>query len=67
MFTVLLNDDQDVKAGLSGRMRSRYTRLGAGDKVPVERSSSDRTRGRIVDRDRGEGDGDPGAPQRVLV
>lgn len=65
MFTIRLTDGRDVSASLSGKLRTYYTRLTAGDRVHVELSPLDQTRGRIVDRD-GEAGEDPGAAQRVL-
>ncbi len=64
MFTVRLTDGRDVSASLSGQLRTYHTRLTAGDRVEVQLSPYDQGRGRIVARDRSEGD-DPGAAQRV--
>lgn len=65
MFTVHLTDGRDVSASLSGKLRTYHTRLSEGDRVQVQLSPYDQRQGRIVARDRSEGD-DPGAPQRVL-
>lgn len=65
VFTVRLADGQRIRASLSGKLRTRYTRLGVSDGVVVERSPYDQTRGVVVGRDQGAGD-DPGAAQRVL-
>jgi len=47
-FTVELENGHQVLAHLSGKMRIRYIRIMAGDKVAVEISPYDLTRGRIV-------------------
>jgi translation initiation factor IF-1 len=50
-FIVHLNDlDVDVKAHLSGKMRMHRIRIILGDKVDVELSPYDLTKGRIVHR-----------------
>ena len=50
-FRVLLSDRQhEVLAYLSGRMRKHYIRILLGDRVRVELSEYDLTRGRITYR-----------------
>jgi translation initiation factor IF-1 len=49
-FKVRLENDHDVLAYLSGKMRKYYIRILLGDKVRVEMSPYDLTRGRIVYR-----------------
>lgn len=50
MFRVELENGHNVLAYLSGRMRKYYIRVLLGDKVRVEMSPYDLTRGRIVYR-----------------
>ncbi|HID85772.1 MAG TPA: translation initiation factor IF-1 [Anaerolineae bacterium] len=50
MFRVELDTGQEVLAYLSGRMRKYYIRVLLGDRVRVELSPYDLTRGRIVYR-----------------
>ncbi len=49
-FRVRLENGHDVLAYLSGRMRKYYIRILLGDRVRVEMSPYDLTRGRIVFR-----------------
>jgi translation initiation factor IF-1 len=49
-FRVRLENGHDVLAYLSGRMRKYYIRILLGDRVRVEMSPYDLTRGRIVYR-----------------
>ena len=49
-FRVRLDNDHEVLAYLSGRMRKYYIRILLGDRVRVEMSPYDLTRGRIVYR-----------------
>jgi translation initiation factor IF-1 len=49
-FRVELENDHKVLAYLSGKMRKYYIRVLLGDKVKVEMSPYDLTRGRIVYR-----------------
>lgn len=49
-FRVKLDNGHDVLAYLSGRMRKYYIRILLGDRVRVEMSPYDLTRGRIVYR-----------------
>lgn len=50
MFRVELENGHNVLAYLSGKMRKYYIRVLLGDKVRVEMSQYDLTRGRIVYR-----------------
>lgn len=49
-FKVRLENDHEVLAYLSGKMRKYYIRILLGDRVRVEMSPYDLTRGRIVYR-----------------
>jgi len=49
-FRVRLDNNHEVLAYLSGRMRKYYIRILLGDRVRVEMSPYDLTRGRIVYR-----------------
>jgi translation initiation factor IF-1 len=51
-FKVRLDNGHEVLAYLSGKMRKYYIRILLGDKVRVEISPYDLTRGRIVYRHR---------------
>jgi translation initiation factor IF-1 len=50
MFRVQLENKHKVLAHISGKMRKNFIRILAGDKVAVELSPYDLTRGRIVYR-----------------
>ena len=50
MFSVQLEQKQVVLAHLSGRLRKNRIRILAGDKVTLELSPYDLTRGRITSR-----------------
>ncbi|HMB20945.1 MAG TPA: translation initiation factor IF-1 [Spirochaetota bacterium] len=50
MFKVKLENDHVVLAHISGKMRMHYIRILPGDKVTVELSPYDLSRGRIVYR-----------------
>jgi translation initiation factor IF-1 len=52
MFRVKLETGQDVLAKISGKMRKNYIRILPGDKVKIELSPYDLTRGRITYRHR---------------
>ena len=52
MFKVKLESGQDVLAKISGKMRKNYIRILPGDKVKIELSPYDLTRGRITYRHR---------------
>jgi translation initiation factor IF-1 len=50
MFTVELDNKHEILAHISGKMRKHYIRLNPGDRVVVELSPYDLTRGRITFR-----------------
>ena len=50
MFRVALPNGHEVLAHISGKMRKNFIRILAGDRVAVELSPYDLTRGRIVYR-----------------
>ena len=50
MFKVKLDNDHEVLAHISGKMRMHYIRILPGDKVQVELTPYDLTRGRITYR-----------------
>ena len=52
MFRVQVDDGHSVLATISGKMRKHYIRILPGDKVKVELSPYDLTRGRITYRHR---------------
>jgi translation initiation factor IF-1 len=49
-FTITLENGHDILAHISGKMRKNYIRLTIGDKVLVEMSPYDLTKGRITRR-----------------
>lgn len=49
-FKVLLDNDMEILCTVSGKMRLNYIRVMPGDKVEVELSPYDLTRGRISKR-----------------
>ena len=49
-FKVKLENDHVITAHISGKMRKNFIRILAGDRVAVELSPYDLTRGRIVYR-----------------
>ena len=49
-FRVKLEDGQEILGFLAGKMRLFYIRVLVGDKVKVEISPYDETKGRIVQR-----------------
>ena len=49
-FKVRLNDDREILAYLSGKMRLNYIKVMLGDNVTVELNSDSDDRGRIVFR-----------------
>jgi translation initiation factor IF-1 len=51
-FRVRLDNGHEVLAHISGRMRVHYIRLLPGDKVTLEMSPYDLTKGRIVHRNK---------------
>ncbi|MFM2269843.1 MAG: hypothetical protein RL757_3284 [Bacteroidota bacterium] len=50
MFKVRLQNDHTILATISGKMRMHYIRILPGDKVSIEMSPYDLTRGRIIYR-----------------
>ena len=48
MFKVKINEEHEVLATLSGRIRMNFVRIVPGDKVRVVLSPYDLTRGRII-------------------
>jgi translation initiation factor IF-1 len=50
MFRVKLQNDQEILAYVSGKMRKFFIRILPGDRVTVEMSPYDMTKGRIVYR-----------------
>ncbi|MCB0517467.1 MAG: translation initiation factor IF-1 [Lewinellaceae bacterium] len=50
MFRVRLENNHMIIATISGKMRMNYIRILPGDKVAVEMSPYDLTRGRIIYR-----------------
>ena len=53
MCKVKLDNGFEVQAHISGKIRMNYIRILPGDKVKVELSPYDLTRGRIIWRDKG--------------
>ncbi len=49
-FRVRLDDGVELRAHLGGKMRLHYIRVLLGDRVSLEISSYDQTRGRIIRR-----------------
>ena len=52
MFRVELENGHEITAHISGKMRMHYIKILPGDKVRVEMSPYDLSKGRIVFRDR---------------
>lgn len=52
MFKVKLDNDFEVLAHISGKIRMNYIRILPGDRVKVELSPYDLTRGRITWREK---------------
>jgi len=64
-FRVRLEGDRSVLVYTAGRMRKNRIRTAVGDRVTVEMTPYDLTRGRLVFRHRGEAPtGPPGAEAR---
>ncbi|MDR0570505.1 MAG: translation initiation factor IF-1 [Clostridiales Family XIII bacterium] len=53
MFVVKLENGHQILAHISGKIRMNFIRILPGDKVKVELSPYDLTRGRITWRDKG--------------
>jgi translation initiation factor IF-1 len=54
MFRVELENGHIITAHISGRMRKNYIRILTGDKVKIELTPYDLTKGRIIFRDKNE-------------
>ena len=52
MFQVELENGHQVLAHISGKLRMNYIRILPGDKVTIELSPYDRSKGRIIWRDK---------------
>lgn len=52
MFRVELENGHQINAHISGRMRKHYIRILTGDKVKVEMTPYDLTKGRIIFREK---------------
>jgi len=50
MYRVKLENDHEVLAHISGRMRHSFIKIVAGDRVCIEMSPYDLTKGRIIRR-----------------
>lgn len=50
LFRVKMDDGREILAHLSGRMRVHYIRVLPGDRVRLEMTPYDETKGRIVHR-----------------
>ena len=54
IFRVKLENDHVITAHISGKMRKNYIRILTGDKVTVELTPYDLSKGRIIFRDVGK-------------
>ena len=52
MFRVELENGHEILAHISGKLRMKYIRILPGDKVTLEMSPYDLTKGRIIWRDK---------------
>ncbi len=52
MFRVRLENGHEILATISGKLRMNYIRILPGDKVTLEMSPYDLTKGRIIWRDK---------------
>lgn len=52
MFRVKLENGHEILATISGKLRMNYIRILPGDKVTLEMSPYDLTKGRIIWRDK---------------
>ena len=52
MFQVQLENGLEILAHISGKLRMNYIRILPGDKVTIEMSPYDLTKGRIIWRDK---------------
>ncbi len=62
MFRVQLENAHVVLAHISGKMRKNYIRILKGDKVTVQMTPYDLTKGRITFRHKEDGSGGPATP-----
>jgi len=62
-FRVRLEDGHEILAYLSGKMRKFYIRILLGDRVKVEMTPYDLTKGRITYRFKKGGDGEGGGDE----
>ena len=53
MYRVRLENDHELLAHISGKMRKNFIRITTGDRVTVQMSPYDLTKGRIVFRHKG--------------
>ena len=63
-FRVTLENDHEIIAHTAGKMRKNRIRVLAGDKVLVEMTPYDLTKGRLVYRERGSGPVPPSQRKR---
>ena len=63
-FRVTLENGHQLVAYTSGRMRKHHIRILAGDKVSLELSPYDLSKGRIIFREKTPGQGPGGGPRR---
>jgi len=63
-FGVLLENDHRIIAYTAGKMRKFRIRSVVGDRVKVEMTPYDLSKGRIIYRDRGPGGPGMGAPRK---
>lgn len=63
-FGVLLENDHRIIAYTAGKMRKFRIRTVVGDRVRVEMTPYDLSKGRIVFRDRGPGGSSPPGPRK---
>lgn len=63
-FGVMLDNQHRIIAYTAGKMRKFRIRSVVGDRVHVEMTPYDLTKGRIVFRERTPGQGPPGGPRR---
>lgn len=52
MFKVKLENNHEIMAHISGKLRMNFIRIIPGDKVRIEMSPYDLTKGRIIWRDK---------------
>lgn len=52
MFRVKLENDHEIMAHISGKLRMNFIRILPGDKVTLEMSPYDLSKGRIIWRDK---------------